>query len=79
MTRITLVDLFEDLRGKRFDNRRELEEAVVEVFNRHVSELPVGYSYMDAIDGARAHGWLVTNGTPHGVRVDLAGMLPTRA
>ncbi len=77
MTRITLVDLFEDLHGKRFENRRELEEAVVEVFNRHVAELPVGYSYMDAIDGARARGWLVTNGTPQGVRVDLADALPT--
>lgn len=77
MTHITLVDLFEELNGRRYDNRQQLEDAVLEVFNRHVAELPVGYSYLDAIDGAREQGWLQTNGGPTGVRVMLGTVTPT--
>jgi hypothetical protein len=73
MTRVRLEDLFGELQDRHFANRAELEDAVLEVFNRHVAELPIGYSYQDAIDGARAKGWLITNGAGHGVRVDLSG------
>jgi len=76
MTVITLADLFADLHGQHFTNRQELEEAVLEVFNRHVAQLPVGYSYRDAVDGARERGWLLTNGGGHGVRVDLRDAAP---
>lgn len=71
MARVTLRDLFQELDGKHFDTRQALEEAVLEVFNRHVAELPVGYSYKDAIDGALEEGWLQTNGNGHGVKVTL--------
>ena len=71
MAHVTLIDLFRDLDGKDFSTRQKLEEAVLEVFNQHVTELPVGYSYMDAIEGARAQGWLDTNGKGHGVKVTL--------
>lgn len=71
MARVTLRDLFVELNGKHFETRMDLEAAVVEVFNRHITELPVGYSYKDAIEGARVEGWLQTNGGGHGVRVAL--------
>jgi hypothetical protein len=72
MTQVTLKDLFRDLDGEYYENRQAFEEAVVEVFNRHVAELPVGYSYEDAIEGARVEGWLKTNGGGHGVQVSLS-------
>jgi hypothetical protein len=71
MARVTLQQLFEDLDGQHFATRHKLEEAVLEIFNRHVTELPVGFSYMDAIEGARSEGWLHTNGEGHGVKVAL--------
>ena len=71
MTRVTLRDLFAELKDKHFETRMELEAAVVDVFNRHIAELPVGYSYKDAIEGARVEGWLETNGGGHGVWVRL--------
>jgi len=78
MARVTLLDLFRDLDGKSFQSRRELEEAVLVIFNRHVAELPIGYSYKDAIEGARAEGWLQTNGGGHGVKVTITPALATR-
>ncbi len=72
MTNVTLDELFRELDGKDFATRRELEMAVVEVFNRHVSALPVGFTYEDAIEAARVAGWLDVSGFPgHGVRVSL--------
>jgi hypothetical protein len=71
MAGVTLQNLFEGLDGRYFPSRQELEHAVLEIFNRHVAELPVGYSYTDAIEGARSLGWLRTNGDGHGVTVEL--------
>jgi hypothetical protein len=70
MKPVTLADLFSALEGQHFANRQEFEEAVVENLNRHITELPVGYSYKDAIDGARSRGWLETNGG-NGVTVHI--------
>jgi len=75
MARVTLLDLFRDLDGSHFESRQALEAAVLEIFNRHVTELPVGYSYMDAIEGARAAGWLQTNGNGRGVEVRIPGAI----
>jgi len=71
MALVTLADLFRDLNGDYFETRQAFEEAFVVVFNRYVTELPVGFSYEDAIEAARAKGWLKTNGDGHGVRVSL--------
>ncbi len=71
MTHVTLEQLFEALDGQSFPTRQKLEEAVLEIFNQHVTEMPIGYSYMDAIEGARANGWLHTNGDGHGVEVSI--------
>ena len=79
MARVTLVDLFIDLKGAHFDNRQDLERAVLKIFNRHVAELPVGYSYKDAIEGARSQGWLKTNGDGHGVTVKIGQEQPMMA
>jgi hypothetical protein len=62
MALVRLSDLFNALDGHHFDSRRDLERAVLEIFNEHVAELPIGYSYKDAIEGARLSGWLDTNG-----------------
>lgn len=79
MAPVTLIDLFADLHGEHFASRHEFEEAVLAVFNRHVAELPIGFSYQDAIDGARARGWLITNGGSRGVSVDLGDAQPVGA
>ena len=72
MTSVTLEELFNELNGRDFATRRELETAVVDVFNRHVSELPVGFTYEDAIEAALVAGWLDVSGFQgHGVRVSL--------
>jgi hypothetical protein len=72
MAKVTLEELFCELDGRDFGTRRELEKAVVEIFNRHVSDLPVGFTYEDAIEAARESGWLDVSGfSNHGVRVNL--------
>jgi hypothetical protein len=68
MAAVTLRDLFGELNGKEFKDRQDFEQHVIEVFNRHVGELPIGYSYQDAIEGALLSDWLEpVDG--HGVRV----------
>jgi hypothetical protein len=79
MAGVTLPDLFAELQDQHFDNRRQLEEAVVVAVNRHLGDLPIGFSYHDAIDAAGARGWLQTNGGGHGVRVDLGVSQPATA
>jgi hypothetical protein len=69
MAGVTLRDLFMSLNQQSFNTRQDLEEAVLAVFNEHVTELPAGFSYQDAIDGARAAGWLHASGNGHGVTV----------
>lgn len=71
MAAVTLRDLFEELDGRQFENRQEFEQEVIDAFNKHVAELPIGYSYKDAIEGARLSGWLVTD-NGHGVTVDVS-------
>jgi hypothetical protein len=73
MAIVTLTEIFTPLDGHHFDSRNEFEKAVVEVVNEHITELPIGFSYKDAIDGARRNRWLETNGKP-GVIVRLAGV-----
>jgi hypothetical protein len=79
MAGVTLRDLFAELQDQHFENRRQLEEAVIQAVNRHVGELPIGFSYHDAIDAAGARGWLRANGGGHGVRVDLGSAQPAAA
>ena len=71
MPGVTLKDLFKELEGQHFSNRQELEKAVLDIFNQHVADLPIGYSYKDAIEGARLSGWLITNGDGGGVTVKV--------
>jgi hypothetical protein len=72
MANVTLFSLFSELDGRHFETRQQLESAVLEIFNRHLVDLPVGYSYEDAIEGARAFGWLVPATVPgHGVEVSV--------
>ena len=70
MAAVTLRDLFGELDGKTFEDRQEFEQEVIDVFNKHVAELPIGYSYKDAIEGARLSDWLITD-NGHGVRVEV--------
>jgi hypothetical protein len=80
MATVSLEDLFSEIDGKEFATRRELERAVVDVFNRHVSELPVGFTYEDALEAALSRGWFDVSGfEDHGVRVNLHanGLLET--
>lgn len=76
MAGVTLPDLFAELQDQHFENRRQLEEAVIEAVNRRVGELPIGFSYHDAIDAAGVQGWLRTNDGSHGVRIDLGAAQP---
>jgi hypothetical protein len=75
MAAVTLRDLFAELDGRTFEDRQEFEQEVIDVFNKHVAELPIGYSYKDAIEGARLSDWLITDngqGVPVEVREPAA-------
>jgi hypothetical protein len=72
MASVRLSDLFAELQDQHFENRRQLEEAVIGAVNRHVGALPIGFSYQDAIDAAGVQGWLQTSAGSHGVHVDLS-------
>ncbi len=63
MTVMTLRDLFNELDGKEFADRQDFERQFLDVFNKHVADLLIGYSYKDAIEGARLSGWLHTDST----------------
>ena len=70
MVGVTLEQLFSELSGAQFDGRTQLEEAVVVVVNKHVGELPIGFSYRDAIEAARNAGWLAVTDAGLQVHVD---------
>ncbi|HEX8207465.1 MAG TPA: hypothetical protein VF587_15485 [Solirubrobacteraceae bacterium] len=72
MSEFTLETLFRDaaLDGKWFESKQQLEETFVEVFNRHISEMPPSYSYGAVLAWAQRQGWLVRNGKG-GVTVDV--------
>jgi hypothetical protein len=67
-----LEDIFRQMEGESYETRQELEAAVLEVFNRHIADFPVGYTYKDAIEGARSLEWLRTTPPGQGVKVVLA-------
>ena len=69
---ITLRDFFAAIDGEYYGSRMEMERGVVDEYNKHITEWPVGYSYKDTIEGALAYGWFRTNpdGSP-GVRIDI--------
>jgi len=68
---VTLEDIFRPIDRKYFRCRRELEEGVLDEFNKHITKLPIGFSYKDAIEGARERGWLHAR-QPAGVAVCIS-------
>lgn len=62
-TGYTTEDLFREIDGKEYDSYRELEEAVIALFNQHLQDFPPHYSYRHAITWADRNRWLQpTNG-----------------
>lgn len=56
--RYTTEDLFREMDGREFPSYRELEAAVIDLFNQHLRDFPPHYSYRDAIVWADRHSWL---------------------
>ncbi|MFI5271049.1 MAG: hypothetical protein ACHQT9_03335 [Candidatus Saccharimonadales bacterium] len=67
----TLANLLENFDGQFYGCRQELDIAVVEATNANIINLPIGFSYKDAIDGALERGWLFTRPRLPGVVVKL--------
>jgi hypothetical protein len=55
---IQTLDLFRPLDGRDFACDRELQEAVLKIFNAHLAEMPPGYLYTQLIDWGRWQGWI---------------------
>lgn len=56
--RYTTEDLFREMEGREFPSYRELEQAVIDLFNQHLQDFPPHYSYRDAIVWADRQRWL---------------------
>jgi hypothetical protein len=56
--RYTTEDLFREMDGKEYPSYRELEKAVIDLFNQHLRDFPPHYSYRDAIIWADRNRWL---------------------
>ncbi len=69
MPQVTSRELLQPLDGRVFATDRELHEAVLEIFNQHLSELPPGYYYTQLIEWARRQEWILR--TDSGYRVQL--------
>jgi hypothetical protein len=69
---LTLEDLFSPLDGKTFSNSKEFDQAVVDICNEHLGELPVGFKYRDAIDGSIEKKWLIARYNDPSITVEIA-------
>jgi hypothetical protein len=70
--RYTTEDLFRELDGQNYGSYRELEQAVIGVFNQHLEDFPPHYTYRDAITWADRRGWLTPTNGGFGVTLDKA-------
>lgn len=54
--------IFKPLNGRAFNDYRSLETVVLALFNKHLIEIPPGYSYRQLIEWGRQNGWIVKAG-----------------
>ena len=59
--RFSARDLFNQLAGQEFGDHKLLEQAVVSMFDDHLTDFPPGYTYRNAIDWAERQGWLFSH------------------
>ncbi len=66
-----LVDLFEAVAGEnaRYGSNAELEAAFATALKARRDSFPRAYSHRDAIDAARATGWISVEGDAFVIRV----------
>jgi hypothetical protein len=62
------MDILKELTGT-YSSFHELEEGVLEAFNRRVGLIPPNYSYRQLIDLALKRGWVVRTGSEFRVAV----------
>lgn len=70
--RYSTEDLFREIDGEEYGSYRELEEAVIALFNAHLEDFPPHYSYRDAIVWADRNEWLRPSGSRFTVAMSQA-------
>lgn len=55
-------EIFRELNGRAFKDRKTFERAVLDVFNKHLHDVPPGYSYMNLIAWGEENEWVVKAG-----------------
>lgn len=61
--------IFEQINGREFASYRLLEQHIVELFNKHLSEFPPHYTYRHVLEWGERHRWIEPI---HGVGVRIA-------
>jgi hypothetical protein len=51
--------LFAELNKQEYSRYQDLENAVIDVYNKHLRELPPGYSYRRLIELGRQKRWII--------------------
>jgi hypothetical protein len=77
---MTTRDFFQKLEGDRFESFQDLQERVLDEFNRHLEWFPPHYSYLQLIDWAKFNNWIIEddgyriNVTPNGASPPQAAL-----
>jgi hypothetical protein len=58
MARLSTKELFRKLEGREFADYVELHDAVLQLFNEHVSDFPPGYSYLQFLQWGKEKNWI---------------------
>ncbi len=71
MEGISSKDLYRKLEGRDYPTYRELHDAVLTVFNQHLTQFPPGYSYLQFLEWGKRKRWIKSvNGSGFRVKVD---------
>ena len=56
---MTNEEVLAQLEGRQFSTYRDLQEAVVSLFNQNLSRFPSGYTYRHVLEAAIKNNWIV--------------------
>ena len=76
MIELSVRDLFRELEGTTYPDYRTMQEAVLNLFNRHVRAFPPRYSYLQLIAWGEEQGWIRPTGDGC-YRIELQEPTPT--
>lgn len=70
MPRFSSRDLFAALDGQVFRTQRDLQTAVLELYNRHLADFPPDYGYVELVEWGISNGWVIPD-EGGGVRIQV--------